>query len=1226
MTLIKELIEIPERVHRDDFVLKLAEDVSNPDLVLKNYVVTDELVACFDRALGYVQNAVQTNASKAAYLHGSFGSGKSHFMAVLHLILQGNSSARSIPELASVIQKHNTWMNGKKFLLVPYHMLNAHDMESGVLGNYVKFIRTIHPDAPVPPVYMSSAIIDEAEAERTSYGDDAFFKRLNSVGNAGWGEVGGGDWNAQSFEAAANADPTDEDHLKLVSALLKTVASSQAEVISSRGGNFVRFDLGLSIISQHAKSLGYDAVLLFLDELILWLSQHAADLAFVKEQAIKLTSLVESQDTNRPIPLISFVARQRDLRKLIGTNVPGAERLSFGDSLDFQQGRFETITLEDRNLPAIASKRVLRPRGENEKKQLDAAFEQTAKVRQSVMNTLLTSEGDQKTFHQTYPFSPALIQTLIAVSSILQRERTALKVMMQLLFDGRDHIKVGDLIPVGDLFDVVAHGDEAFSQEMALHFDNAKGLYHQKFLPLLEKKYGRKQEIEKLPYDDVNRTAFRNDDRLIKTLLLSALVPEVEALRGLTAERLAALNHGTIKSPIPGREGQEVIRRVREWASTIGEIRIGDETNPTISVQLSGVDTETIIKQAEGEDNQGNRIRRIRHMLFEQLSIDGDGEFEQYHEFLWRNTKRTCTILFKNIRELQSDASFENDDQEWKLIIDYPFDEQGHGPKSDLARIQQFKESHSGGAKTICWVPQFFSAEALQDLGRLVIIEHVLTGERFLQYANHLSPTDRQSAKTLLDNQRSVLQQRVQNHLDAAYGLDSIVQGSIDSTHELEQNEQFVSLKSGFTPRPPVAANLGGALHNLLDQALSYEFPAAPEFLTEIKSLHCKKVHGVVSESAQEPKGRVLVDKPLRKLVAQIANPLRLGEMKHDATHFVLGHEWKTHFEKKKAETGSSYQVEHLRRWIDEPKPMGLPTELQNMIILTFAEQTNRSFVRYNAPCDVSLKSIPDDCELQGVDLPDQKDWDLAVERAATIFAKAPSPLLNASNAIALQSELQAISSDSRPNLQAYQAGLTKRLEMMEVPLEESDRLKTCATSQACVESIANANPESVVETLARATVATSESAMRECIAMATRLAESISSANWEIFEALAKLNDERKSTATEILQSIVDALRVDEHVTPLAATLQEAQSRAVRLLTKTTPTTPSLTPEVTSHDTSRPDSPSADPGRKVVDRSTRQGMDLDSALVFLDEIKQKTGDKKIAKIDINYVIEEEVK
>ncbi|MFN9877546.1 MAG: phage resistance protein, partial [Planctomycetota bacterium] len=186
------------------------------------------------------------------------------------------------------------------------------------------------------------------------------------------------------------------------------------------------------------------------------------------------------------------------------------------------------------------------------------------------------------------------------------------------------------------------------------HFDNAKRLYHQKLLPVLEAEHGiRREELEQLNYEDPKRAAFRNDDRLVKTLLLSALVPDVESLRGLNPEKLAALNHGTIKTPVPGREGAEVLRRVKKWvAAGVGEIQIGEQANPTISVQLSGVDTESIIEQARREDNQGNRIRRVRQMLFEQVGISGEGEFEQFHEFLWRNTKRSCTVLFKNIREL----------------------------------------------------------------------------------------------------------------------------------------------------------------------------------------------------------------------------------------------------------------------------------------------------------------------------------------------------------------------------------------------------------------------------------------------------------------------------------------------------------------------------------------------------------------------------------------------
>ena len=77
MPLLKDLINIPERVHQGDFVLKLSEGVTHAEQTLRDYVVTPQLMDAFGNALGFIQQAVQTADSKAAFLHGSFGSGKS---------------------------------------------------------------------------------------------------------------------------------------------------------------------------------------------------------------------------------------------------------------------------------------------------------------------------------------------------------------------------------------------------------------------------------------------------------------------------------------------------------------------------------------------------------------------------------------------------------------------------------------------------------------------------------------------------------------------------------------------------------------------------------------------------------------------------------------------------------------------------------------------------------------------------------------------------------------------------------------------------------------------------------------------------------------------------------------------------------------------------------------------------------------------------------------------
>lgn len=58
--LIKDLIHIPERVQRGDFVLNLASGLEEDavEQTLRDYVVTPQLARCFEDALSFVKSAV----------------------------------------------------------------------------------------------------------------------------------------------------------------------------------------------------------------------------------------------------------------------------------------------------------------------------------------------------------------------------------------------------------------------------------------------------------------------------------------------------------------------------------------------------------------------------------------------------------------------------------------------------------------------------------------------------------------------------------------------------------------------------------------------------------------------------------------------------------------------------------------------------------------------------------------------------------------------------------------------------------------------------------------------------------------------------------------------------------------------------------------------------------------------------------------------------------------
>jgi hypothetical protein len=306
-------------------------------------------------------------------------------------------------------------------------MIGATSLESAVLGHYADYIRALHPQAPTPGFYRAERLFDDARRLRAAMGDVAFFGQLGGQqsDDDGWGRLGSG-WDAASFDAVMVALPMSTARIRLVGDLVDAYFESARALAATGEEGFVSLDEGLSIMSTHAQALGYDTIVLFLDELILWLASHAADHAFISREGQKVAKLVEAMTAERPIPIVSFIARQRDLRELVGDYLPGAEQLGFADVLNWWEARFDEITLEDRNLPAIVEKRLLRPTSAAAAQELRDAFEQTTRVRQEVMNTLLTRAGDRDMFRQVYPFSPALVQTLVAISSLLQRERTAL--------------------------------------------------------------------------------------------------------------------------------------------------------------------------------------------------------------------------------------------------------------------------------------------------------------------------------------------------------------------------------------------------------------------------------------------------------------------------------------------------------------------------------------------------------------------------------------------------------------------------------------------------------------------------------------------------------------------------------------------------------------------------------------------------------------------------------
>jgi hypothetical protein len=942
------------------------------------------------------------------------------------------------------------------------------------------------------------------------------------------------------------------------------------------------------------------------------LASRSGDTAFVNREAPKLVKLVEAGAGSRPVPIISFIARQRDLRTLMGEHALGAEVRNFEDALAYFEARFSKITLEDRNLAAIARHRILKPKSETARLQIQQAFEKVRREPESVRDVLLTSESNIEDFEQLYPFSPALVKTLVVVSSALQRERTALKIMMQLLVDNQDSMKLGELVPVGSLFAAMLEGHDAFSQELRHQFERARKLWEQKLRPALLRSAGLTEEqlLEASPDDPAVRR-FRTDERIVGTLVLSALAPEAETLRGLTARRLAALNYGTIKVPLPGGEPAIIEQRCRAWAAETGVVKFtGTSVDPIISLPLSDVDTSAILANAQHEDNAGNRLQKVRQLLFEELDLEYESTFQISHRVPWRATPREAEVRFTNVWEADNSA-LQSDADTWRVIIDFPFDRDHHTPFDDLNRLEQFRCSNRESSRVLAWMPSFFSEGLKTDLGRFVVLEFLLSNDdRLRQYSSHLSLADRAEAKTVLANQRDQLKERLRRALRMAYGVMVVEPGILDEGLQLDKEQQFQSLDPSVTVRPPAAADLRSALDNLIEQALDGQYPAHPKFNKDDMKLTnalVQQAFDKICEALEAPDSRVAIDRDVRKKLRPLLDPLELAYVGEQ--FLAVKTTWSDRFDPRETQLPNhNATVGHLRQWMNEPTPMGLPELLENLVILTYARQASRMLTLQGIPVPESLTSLRNEVVLERQALPEQTVWEEVASHASHVFGVTLQPLPKLANLQKLDTEVRELVSKYSGEVANYVSKLRTTLPQICGGCNDLPKFKTADSMNALCAAIQQTRkPLDLFEVIHIAKMETSPAGMGVVFKQASLIHRALDQVRLDVFERLGQVQDEpRASVAQGLRRQIQQALEADEHVTSLDGVVKRWLDDAMKLLLdRPTPPVPSSQPSPVQPEAPIVALPPVQPGQKVLTGS-RRASGLDGWKSITEEIERE--------------------
>ena len=162
---------------------------------------------------------------------------------------------------------------------------------------------------------------------------------------------------------------------------------------------------------------------------------------------------------------------------------------------------------------------------------------------------------------------------------------------------------------------------------------------------------------------------------------------------------------------------------------------------------------------------------------------------------------------------------------------------------------------------------------------------------------------------------------------------------------------------------------------------------------------------------------------------------------------------------------------------------MGLPREVENLVILSFALQSNLTFSLYGAPVQPQLEQLDNRLELRAQPLPSAAVWQEATQRAEAILGMSGSLLLNATNVAQFAEAVQQIAAQRCQYVEGLCKSLRQWLDVFGIEARSAPRMQTVQATLALLSGLIEAEKDAVLQALTTATIATSAAAMQEVVA-----------------------------------------------------------------------------------------------------------------------------------------------
>ena len=787
---IKDVIEIPEV--KPNLVVKVGEINSEQkrEAHVRDYVITDSIAKELESLVKSIADSAQSGfEGLGIWVDGSFGSGKSHFSTFLGMLLTNEKAAwekdhfviQKLADYCAILEKYPVFV-------LPVNALDVPDsLKRNIFTAVNKQLELLGHET----VELSSAKQIIQSFEENAKAEEAFWNLLFNQS-----------LTVTSKEEYSEAKENDPDALALE--ISEHVFRGVQRVMDL----YEEMPEGIRKITEHLKRLGFYAIVVLLDEITLFLQGKSEETT--SRSLAELNRLLEHE--NAAIPVWAIVSRHIALEDLVGTQ-----------RMEHLHGRFQKrVEMQDVDLYEVCSKRVLRRKSDEQSErteELEAALENNINLLpQAQLATLQEIYGGQPqlrgALEKLYPFHPTIIDTLVAITHRLSRERTAISVMYDMLFDYADK-PVGEWIPYAESFDYLfSEGQQALSG-------------HSDLLAALQI---IRENTEPNLSGLFNEALIDKAKIIARTLVLGQLTDRsLRLCDALTPEVISALNASILNRGIPFIVEQEMTEILDTLVERIPNFQRRGPGRYGVELSI-GPDPDKALAELEAVSLADEGRRAILKLLSEIFNVsDADGRRDNY-KITWRGTDRRGLI-----RAVEPQAISDSDlvipaGREYLLIIVFPCRGGASVPARralDTLSLKQDKQLRA------IWKPASLTQDAWDRIEKLAKINWAL--ESSAGKASVEGRYGKEDVERLRDQwrrTRDIISERLSADFKGAY-LNGTVNSSVNISVQL----------TGATPKD--------AMDDLISRMFQRRFVQHPEFGVNVTAQSLDQLYRAILQNSK---------------------------------------------------------------------------------------------------------------------------------------------------------------------------------------------------------------------------------------------------------------------------------------------------------------------------------------------------------------------------------------